>query len=203
MLGPRRRCFWLRFGFLRRVLASACAVIALAGGLSGQVSDDGRGPEWRVADFAPLYPAGMVLDFGPPVPGAHRYLETLPEVVARSEDGAVLTVAYLGRVSLTGGQRPLDYYRRGRVQYLREYLATVPEVTTGATLLTSGLIDVAQGVAGGFEALRDGEVTWYYRVLIEPHVLEISYRAQATDEALGRLRLENFLNSLSPPLERR
>lgn len=181
-----------------RVSAAAIVTIMLAGGLSTL-----PGSELTLRDFNYLLPAGMIPQYGAAKPGDHPILETVPELVARGDRGETLTMAYLGRVGLTGGQRPLDYLRKGRTQYLRDYLQTVPQIVGEDTPLErQGIVSGIGWTAAMFQVLREGRMIHYYRVMLEPHVLEISYEARMSDEVLANLRLENLLNSLEPPLER-
>lgn len=150
--------------------------------------------------FSWVLPSGMVPEYRRAEAGEHPFVETVPEVVARGQRGGVLTLAYLGKVSLTGGRRPLDYFRRGRSQYLRDYLETVTDVVGQAGVVKASRIEQGSGwTAAHFHALHEGDVILYYRVMFEPHVVEVMYRAPAEEEVLAQLRMENFLQSLQPP----
>ena len=153
----------------------------------------------RIEDFGWVLPQGLQRDFTEPRPGEHPFLETLPQVVARDGRGAVLTLSYLGRVGLTDGRTAFDYFRRGRSAYLSDYLETVPALLGELTPDALGLERGPGWTAARFSVFSEGEQIHYYRVMLEPHVLEISYRSSPADAVLGDLRLSNLLDALQAP----
>lgn len=150
-----------------------------------------------IHDFGWKLPQGFVRQYHEPAP--MPLLERVPQVHALAADGSRLTLSYLGEVSLTGGERPLDYFRKGLVQYLRDYMETVPVLLHGADIKQLSLLSLGEHQYVAISAELEGQQITAARVMLDAHVLEIALFSSPEQAVLSQLRLDNFLDSLEPP----
>lgn len=131
-----------------------------------------------------------------------------PERIGEADHGHWFSIEYMGVVSLTDGERPLDYFRRGRVAYLRDFEKKLKAIADAARFLAEKDVEVIKPdfilhtshivTQGEYAYLRyvtevDAMYSAKALILMGEHAVHAAFYNTQDDRMLAEMRLDSFL----------
>lgn len=159
------------------------------------------------------FPVEFLRQYDPEAVAAFEPIEA-PDILAVHADGTVFAIKFMGRLSPKGGDEPLEYLRKGAIEYLREYLAELDKqaarLQRAAETAPPGTKPPRRFLRRELRRLRtndrvefvteaaDGAIAARAEVLVRDAVIRLGFFCPDGRQLLTEMRLDNVLDSMEP-----